>query len=523
MQNPTLAQYRFAKHKVTNHKVAVSRVTVSRVTVSRVTVSRVTVSRVTKHRFSILSLLFVVSALPALSLAGVVISNESDRSAVALTIYNSNIALIKENRNVELPQGTHALELRGVSARIMPETVLFSSAAKRKPTVLEQNFDYDLLTPAKLLDKYVGQDIRIVRTNPATGQESTENARVLSNNQGPVVQIGNRIETNPGGRFIFDSIPQNLRDTPTLSILLENPAASNGEVGLSYLSTGLSWKADYVASLNADDDRVDLNGWVTLSNNSGASYSDAILQLVAGDVNRVQAPLVKRNRLQDIVVTAEAQTSGLQQESLFEYHLYTLARPTSILDKQNKQVALLNANSVPVSKKLILNGGGYYYQGRNAGNSGKLKLGVFVELKNEKENGLGIPLPKGTVRVYKEDTSGNAQFIGEDAIDHTANKGKIKLKLGESFDVFAERKQTSYNVIEKLVGRNIVETSHEITLTNGKKSAEPVIVREQLPGEWKVTKESHNSSKLDARTAEWQLTIPAESKLKLSFTVQTKF
>ena len=466
--------------------------------------------------------LCALSAIAHHAIAAPVVINSpaSDRSSTALTIYNSNLALIRESREVALERGMQSLELNGVSAQIMPETVLFQSDTN--PVVLEQNFDFDLLSPAKMLDKFVGESLRIARQNPATGEETVENAILLSNNQGTVVKIGDRIETNPKGSFIFDRIPENLREEPTLSVLLNSRKKETSAVKLSYLSTGFGWKADYVASLNKNEDEIDLAGWVTLTNNSGTGYENAKLQLVAGDVNRAQSPKVMRSRVQEMAMMAESDSGGFAQQSLFEYHLYTLDRPTTVKNRQTKQIALINANNINASKKLIIEGQGYHYGGTRNSTQKNIKPTAYLEFDNEASNSLGIPLPAGIVRVYKQDSEDNAQFIGEDRIEHTGNKGRIKLKMGQVFDVYADRKVTDYNIIDKLVSRDVTETSHQIVVTNGKKEAVEIVIRELFSGEWRITEESQTSSRYDAQTAEWTLSVAPESSKTLSYTVRMK-
>lgn len=447
-----------------------------------------------------------------------------DQKSVAVTIYNENLALVKDTRSVTLKNGDNELAFRGVSAQMRPETAILRNLSK--PTgmqIIEQNFDFDLLTPQKLLEKYTGKNIQIVRMNPATGLETTETAKVLSTNGGTVVQIGPRIETDPPGRFIFDDVPSNLRDEPTLSIQLNNKSTATQDLELSYLTGGLSWKADYVAELNSDDSKLDLMGWVTLNNHSGAPYNNARMQLVAGDVNQVQSAKIQmsRNMRSDMLESAAA--PQMSEESLFEYHLYTLGRPTTIADQQTKQVSLLTAASIPVVKELVLQGNNYYY-GSSYGDIGqKIKLGVFVQFENEKKDGLGVPLPKGIVRVYKRDSSGNAQFVGEDNVDHTPNKETVRLKLGEAFDVTANKNQTDFQVKERVLKRNVFESTFEITIKNAKTEAVDVIVREPIPGDWEMLAESDKHKKVAAGTAEWRLKVPAEGSKKLSYTVRVKY
>ncbi len=475
------------------------------------------------HKTVLLLVLWLCSS-PALAQTELRTTRD-DQSSVAVTIYNKNLALVKDQRNVSLPSGQQSLAFRDVSALIRPETAMLrnmNNAADLR--VLEQNFDFDLLTPQKLLDKYVGREIKLVTMNPATGIESTEQATVLSTNKGVVLKIGSRIETNPRGRFIFDQLPQNLRDKPTLVTLLDNKANGSQPLELSYLTGGLSWKADYVAELNADDTKLDLLGWVTLTNKSGSSYGNAKLQLVAGDVNQVQPNFRQAVRLKALAVNSDAVAAPMQEESLFEYHLYTLNRPTDILDKQTKQVSLLSASSVPVNKQFLLQGGGHYYQNRYGNIGQKIKIGVYVKFKNRQQSGLGVPIPKGIVRVYKKDQSGNAQFVGEDRIDHTPKNEEIRLKLGDAFDVTADKNQTDYRRVKPLgKHKNASESSYRITLKNAKPQAVTVTVRESIPGDWTMQQESHSHEKVAAGTAQWQVKIPAEDKVNLDYRVLVQF
>ena len=328
------------------------------------------------------------------------LSTLNDQSGVAVTIYNENLALIKDTRKITLHSGFNKLAFRDVSAKMRPETALLRSLDNNTSlSLIEQNFDFDLLTPQKLLEKYVGRSIRIAKMNPATGIETIEKATVLSTNNGVVLRIGDRIESNPVGRYIFDQVPTNLRDKPTLVLQLNNQKTKAQQVELSYLSAGLSWKADYVAELNAKDDKLSILGWVTLNNKSGTSYNHAKLQLVAGDVNQVETKVERRRLVQAMAVEELASDSLMQEESLFEYHLYTLNRPTTIANNQNKQVSLLTAAAVPVKKKLLLQGNDYYYSGSYGNIGEKIKIGVFVEFENKESSALGMPLPKGIVRV----------------------------------------------------------------------------------------------------------------------------
>ena len=448
----------------------------------------------------------------------------ADQKSVAVTIYNGDLALVKDSRNVNLRSGAGALAWRDVSAQIRPETALVRNTSGAQGFhVLEQNFDFDLLTPQALVEKYVGKKVRIIKTNPATGAESSEEALVLSANQGVVLQFADRVESHPPGRVAFGAVPDNLRDRPTLVMKLNAPNGGNQDLELSYLTGGLNWKADYVAELSGNDDKLQLNGWVTLTNQSGASYNNARLQLVAGDVNRVQdamgaavamAPVAAERRMANQV--------QMKEESLFEYHLYTLDRLTTISDNQTKQVALVSAANVPVKKELLLRGLDYYYMSSYGDLGQKLKVGVFVEFDNKGGN-LGVPLPKGVVRVYKKDSAGNAQFVGEDRIDHTPKNEKVRLKLGESFDVTANKKQTKF---QKQSGDGpynyVYDASFQIELKNAKSEAMTVTVQEPIPGDWQMLTESHPHKKATSNTAVWTVTVPAEGTATLNYKVRVR-
>jgi len=452
-------------------------------------------------------------------------STLGDQQSVAVTIYNGDLALVKDQRKVKLQNGLNNLALRDVSAQIRPETALLRSISHAGSfSTLEQNFDFDLLTPEKLLEKYVGKNVLVVKTHPTTGTETSEQATVLSANNGAVLKIGNRIETGIPGRIVYADVPANLRDRPTLVTKLNNKTSTEQTIELSYLTGGLDWKADYVAELSPKEDSLDLSGWVTLTNTSGATYNNAKLQLVAGDVNRVQQyaqPMMKAMRMDAMVAEAAA---PMAEESLLEYHLYSLDRPTTIAENQTKQVALLSATGVPARKELLLRGADHYYSSSYGDLGQKMKVSVFVEFDNKEAAKMGMPLPKGTMRVYKKDSQGNAQFVGEDHIDHTPKNETIRLKLGEAFDVTADKKQTDFKTLPRpSKGNSAFESAYEIVLKNAKKEKVTVTVQEPIPADWKILSESHTSTKATSNTAVWKIDIPAEGKTTLSYRVQVKY
>lgn len=471
----------------------------------------------------------IALALALYSLSAVALeerrSTLDDQQSVAVTIYNDDLALVKDVRKISLGEGANRVALRDVSGRLRAETAQLRSLSHPSAlTLLEQNFDFDLLTPAKLLEKYVGRSVRIVKTHPTSGVETIETAQVLSASGGVVLRIGDRIETGVPGRIVYDGVPANLRDRPTLVTELFNTRAGEQTLELSYLSGGLSWQADYVAELNASDSALDINGWVTLTNRSGTTYGNARLQLVAGEVNRVRDEFREADRRAERLMTmASKAASPMTQEALFEYHLYTLPRATTIADNQTKQVALLNAAAVPVQKELLLQGSDHYYRASHGQLGQKIKVAVYVEFENRESARLGIPMPKGVVRVYKKDGNGNAQFVGEDRIDHTPKNEKVRLKLGDAFDVTADKKQTDFKRREATnVASYVYESAYELVLRNAKTEAVTVTVREPIPGDWQMLQESHPHKKVTAGTAEWRVTVPAGGSTALRYRVRVR-
>jgi hypothetical protein len=462
----------------------------------------------------------------AIAGSGEKVSTLADQKEVAVTIYNENLALVKDKRTLTLPKGENTLAFREVSGRMRPETALLQNSSKQQDiVVIEQNFDFDLLTPQKLLEKYVGKNIGVVKSHPTTGEETVEEAVVLSSNNGVVLRVGDRIETGlSGGRLIFPDVPENLRDKPTLVMQLLSKTDGPQDLELSYLTGGLGWKADYVAELNSDESKLNLLGWVTLTNTSGTSYNNARLQLVAGDVHQVQPALEKRMRGDRVEMAYAAEAPKMTQESLFEYHLYTLDRPTNILENQTKQVALLQAENISSSKEYLLKGQNYYYRSRAGDLGSKIKVAVYLSYENTKDENLGMPLPKGIVRVYKQDQTGSVQFVGEDRIDHTPENETVRLKLGNAFDITADRKQTDF---KKLAGSSsynyIYESSYSIELKNGKDEDVVVRVVEPMPGDWDILSESLSHKKISSSEAEWLVRVPAKGSSELTYRAKVRF
>jgi len=447
-------------------------------------------------------------------------SGLEDQTGVALTIYNVNLGLVKDQREIKLPGGTAELRYMDVASQIIPTSVHIKSLVDPDSLqILEQNYEYDLLNPQKLLDKYVGKEVKLYYKNPYTEREEIVTATLLSNNGGPIFKIGDEITFGHPGRIIFPGVPENLISKPTLVWLIENSLSKARKVEASYLTNGINWRSDYVVTLNDKDDRADLSGWVTIDNKSGATYRNAKLKLVAGDVNRVKDEYQYRDKMLRVAEAAAKPAQQFKEEEFFEYHIYTLQRPSTIKENQTKQISLVTADSIPVRKELLYYGARYYYYNQYGEAMTNQKVGVFIETENKKENNLGIPLPKGTVRVYKYDNEGSLQFVGEDSIDHTPKDEKVRVKLGDAFDVVGSRKQTDW----KKIAYDTYEAGFEISLRNHKKEDVVVKVIEPIPGDWKMLSSSHEYKKTEAFTAEFNIPVPKDKETKLTYRVRMRF
>ncbi|HEY8944668.1 MAG TPA: DUF4139 domain-containing protein [Polyangiaceae bacterium] len=448
-------------------------------------------------------------------------SDATAREAVAITVYNQNFGVVRERRGVALGRGHVELSYADVAAHIQPETVHIRSLDDPSSlAVLEQNYRYDLLTPETLLEKSVGKTIKVYRYNEKLGTEEAKAAEVLAVEQGVVLRIDGQVTYDFQGRFAFPEVPPNLVAKPTLVWLLESTRPKQ-RVEVSYLTRGINWSADYVLVLDASDRIGDLTGWVTLANESGTSYEDAQLKLVAGDVQRVQPPppVAPDSDLSYAPAPMAAGAPAFKEEGLFEYHLYALQRPTTIRDKEQKQVSLIEAHGVGVRKKLVFAGQQYFFRSSLPGPMPKQKVGVFLELKNEEKNRLGIPLPKGVLRVYKADGGGAQQFVGEDSIDHTPRDEEIRVRLGEAFDVVAERKQIRFSVL----GECSSESEWQVQLRNHKDVPETVEVLEPVGGDWEVFAPSHQPQREDAGTLKFEVPVPAKGETTIRYRVRARW
>jgi len=465
-------------------------------------------------------------------------------TSIALTIYNQNFALVKDRRSIELANGRNRVVIEDVAAQIDPTSVHFKSVtAPNAVAVREQNYLYDLINPTTLLNKSVGKRVTVRQPLP-DGKIREVQGTILTPVSVAVAQTGDtgggtgmvyngmvirtddgQLILNPSGEIALHEMPPGLIPRPQLVWLVDSTQPGRHDAEISYLTNGVTWKADYVVVVSNDDKMVDVTGWVTLDNKSGATYENANLQLIAGDVRRVQPPQ-PRGKFAAPQVEAMAAAPQFQEESFFEYHLYTLDGTTTVRDNEQKQMTLLSANRVPAVKKFIYDGRRRFWgihdpsfrPGEGYDTSDYRKVNVVVEIKNSKPN-MGIPLPKGKMRLYKADSRGSLQFVGEDEIDHTPKDETVRLYVGDSFDIVGEHKRTDF----KRISQREVEESFEITLRNHREEAATVSVIEHLWADWRITARSHDFLKKDARTVEFVVNVPKGGEVKVTYTVRTKW
>jgi len=421
---------------------------------------------------------------------------------LSMTIYNNDIALVEDVRTVQIGSGRTRLEFPNVSGRIQPETAALKADGV---SIVEQNFDFDLLTPVKMMEKAVGSRVRIVRTNPATGRETVETAEVLSANQGVVLKIGDRIEVlRDDGlpvRVLFDRIPENLRAKPTLSITVDSQRAGARPAALRYLTNGIGWSADYVGVFDERAGTLAMQGWVTLTNRTGASYANARTQLVAGAPGQT-------GRRPTGVRRAGTGGAATDASSFADYHIYTLPEPTTIAENQTKQVSFLDAPNARAAKRYETAFSGFNTQRFPAG------ANVRLSLRNAQASGLGAPLPEGTVRLYAKDSAGRAQFIGEDNIGHTSEGSDIVLNVGTAFDVTVQ----STVVRREAPVDGVTVTEMRYVFRNARNEAVTVNFEQSgLNGDHELQRPSLEPSKLDATTYAWAVPVPARGEAQLTF------
>lgn len=429
-------------------------------------------------------------------------AQDYNRKEINLTIYNSNLGVVKDLREINIDKGTTEIKLSDVAKLIDPTSVHI----KLDGNILEQNYQYDLVSTDKILQKYIDRDINLI----------DEDGNLIS---GKLLSVygGQYVIQNPNGgltlipnidkyKIKVESLPEGLITKPTLVWLVQSNNSGKKDVEVTYQTGGLSWSAEYVVLLNENDTKLDLNSWVSINNRSGASYKDANLKLIAGDINLVRTRdypnMIKAQYDAGVMMEAAPQ---FEEKSFFEYHIYDLQRKTNVLDNETKQIALFESDNVSINKKYL------YLSGSN-------KVGVYVEFKNSSENNLGIPMPKGKVRVYKSDGE-SPQFIGEDMIDHTPKNEKLSLKIGEAFDITAEEKMTD----SRKITNKINEQDYEITIKNRKEEAISVNIEKYFGLNWKITSSNFDFKKVDASKVEWILPVDSDNETILKFTVRYEY
>ena len=436
---------------------------------------------ISKSAITVVLLLLLVGSYTVFSTSLKEVTFKSSPESVDVTVYNSNLGVVKEVRTEVLDAGHNVVYFKGVASQIDPTSVHFKDLTYPESTVLEQNYEYDLVNKDKLFEKYIDKEITIRINNGDNKETKTGTLLSHSGNQVILKDAQGKILILNADEVELPALPKGLITQPTLKWLVNSAATGNHSIELSYMTGGMNWNANYVAVVDKEDENVDLTGWVSVTNNAGATFENARLKLVAGDVNRVQSAISASKSLYDNTDRA-AEGGQFQEEQLFEYHMYTLQRPTTLQNNQQKQVTLFNAPDVSVVKEFVFDPSRRYYWGYRS-SSDSTKINVMLNLKNSEENGMGLPLPKGVVRVYKKDSEGKLQFIGEDSIDHTPKDEEIRLYLGNAFDLVGEKKQTKYTKISERVS----ETSYEVELRNHKDEDVYINVVEHPYGDWEIT------------------------------------
>jgi hypothetical protein len=473
----------------------------------------------------------VASVVPAAAVEEI---NASGPQGVSITVYNQDLGLVRETRNVELKPGINFIRVEDVAARIDPTSVSFRSlTAPNSVEVREQNYQYDLLDPNTILSKSVGKHVKFRQMENGTVREisgtllnaprvtvSDSNGNTSEHFQGLVIKTDNGVVLNPTGEVELAELPAGLISKPSLLWKLEANKGGTHSSEIAYQTSGMNWKADYVTILNKDDNQLDLNSWVTIDNKSGAGFHNAALKLIAGDVHRVTPP-ANRGYYAAPMATRAAAAPQFQEQSFAEYHLYTLQGKTDVLNNETKQLSLFNVDNVPAKKVYVFDpsGGNAWYGGYIPAPTNPQKINVKIEIDNTQKNNLGIPMPKGKVRVYKRDTEGALQFIGEDQIDHTPKDEKLRVYIGDAFDIVGEQKQMS----QQNIGDRVQHASYEVSLRNHKDTAVTITVVEHAYGDWTILNSSLPYTKKDSHTFEFSVPVTSNKETKLTYEIETRW
>ncbi len=437
----------------------------------------------------------------------------------SLTLYR-NMALVRDQTRVDINKDKTVAILQPVSTKIIPQSVTITL---EDANILEQSYSYRPITPENLLESFVGKDVLLINTNKKIGIEEIIPATLIAAKDGVVLKVENRIETSPPGRIAFPFIPQDLSNSPMLKIVLKGKADKEIPVELAYLTKGIGWKADYVAVLDESAKDMELASWVTIRNHTGISFNDASIQLVAGDINEERADFESRSNFLAKAVRMSG-GKGMEQERLFEYHLYSVKHRLCLKDGQMKQLCLFSASQVPYEKHFLVKANDYPLSRRVGERKEKLPVQIMISFKNDDSSRLGMPLPQGDVRVYERDSKGILQFIGRDYLFHVPKGEIVRLNLGKAFDLLCTRTQTDFRKFEGTNRyKSLYESSYKITIKNAKKEPATVTYQERLSGDWKITKENLPHVKLSAATAAWSLNVPPGKERTLTFRVRTRY
>lgn len=461
-----------------------------------------------RHLVLIIAAVLIISAAFAVDLLKKPLIIDEKPLETEVTVYNQDFGVVKEYRSKYLSGGLNRVLYEGVAGNIDPTSVKLS-AVDGVVSVLEQNFQYDLVSKEKILEKYVGKNITAYLIY-GDKKELVE-GELLSSRGGELIlrDKDGRIQTLYSSNLVLPELPEGLILKPTLEWLVESSEEKNQTLELSYITSGLSWRSDYVVVVAKDDASLDLNGWVTVTNNAGATFYDTALKLVAGDVRRVTAAVQSGGAYELAYERKAVSAPQFAEEGLFEYHLYDLQRKTTLKDNEQKQISLLEAGGVSAEKEFVYENNRWY--------TSSSKVNVKLNFNNTKANGLGVPLPKGIVRVFKEDSEGKLQFIGEDSIDHTPKDETLRLYLGDAFDVTGERKQLDFNDLG-----GYYEYEWEVTLRNHKDEDITVTVLENTGGDWEIKKESHQHIKESNNKIKWRIPVKPNGETKLTYTIRYK-
>lgn len=472
------------------------------------------------------SVFIAVSVLSVSSdAAQLTVSSEKERTSLEITVYNNGLGLVKETRGVILTEAEGELTFTGLSKRVVPESIWIKSLSRPDGfKVIEQSYRFDVISRRKLLDRHIGEEVKLVRINPKTGKQEVTKAELLSNREN-IFNIDGELWLGKPDYIILPDTPGELVAKPSVTWSYSGGGEYH-DMRLAYLTGGISWSADYIITLNDKENEAEIKGWASVDNRSGTDYKDAALKLVAGEVQTVSSNRSRsefkleksKGFVSDLMDAAPEPNVSFGSSRLSEFHLYELDKKTTIRNNEKKQITLIEAKAVKIVKEFIVRGNEWRHYGPQESEDVKEQAAVFLKFKNSDANGLGVPLSGGIARIYKKDDKGGVQFIGEDWIQNSAKDEKVRLSTGNAFDVTAVRKQTDY----KKVSKSWQEAEWVIRLSNQRKEEVTVFVDEPMPGRWKILKSSHKYKKKNAKTIRFAIKIPAGKKIKLTYRVKNR-